>query len=475
MTIVLTHRRCRLTAWLVCDRDKTELQCASLRPECSRYSSKISCGSDFAEYSRPLGGSSGIKKDCLTSEFRSIYEFDSFVLDPAEQLLLRDGKAVALQPKAFELLVLFAKRSCQLLDKKEILEELWPGSFVEEGNINVRIHELRRALGGDYFETVPRRGYRFNAAVKVKSLASRAQTIPAIDTSRSYDSRKAIAVLPFSHLGAKPGDEYVSFGLADALITRLSSLSQVTVRPTSSVGKYLDGIKDPVAAGKELKVQSVVHGFIRTIGDRTRVTVQLISVEGGTSLWADKVDQDLSDCFALEDSISEQIANALAVQLRPNQRKRLSTNNVHTAQAYRYSQMGKYLFTKRTSEALTKAVECFEKAIAAESSYASAYSGLAGCYAMLATYRLLPAEQAFSNAKAAVMKAIELDEMMGEAHAVLGHILMYEWDWQGTEREIKRAIALTPNNAEAHRFYSVYLRLQGRLRRRSLRSMKPRR
>jgi len=219
------------------------------------------------------------------------YEFGPFRLDATERVLLRDAEPVPLTPKVFDTLLVLVQNQGRMLEKEELIQTLWPDSIVEEGNLSQNIFILRKALGKhpnepQYIETIPRRGYRFVASVRA---------VWEEGTDRPDVAMSSIAVLPFKPLGAEGGDEYLGLGMADALITRLSNLRQIIVRPTSAVRKYTSLEQDPVAVGRKFKVESVLEGSIHRLGDRIRVTVQLVSVRDGAPLWADKFDEKLTN------------------------------------------------------------------------------------------------------------------------------------------------------------------------------------
>src|SRR6266567_903163 len=191
---------------------------------------------------------------------------------------------------------------------------------------------------------------------------------------------RSLAVLPFKSLGPESGDEYLGIGMADALITRLSNLRQVTVRPTSSVLKFGGQGQDPAEAGRELKVESVLEGSVRRSGDRIRVTVQLVSALDGSPLWADKFDEKFTDIFTVEDSISGRVTEALALRLTGEERGRLTKRYTEDTAAYQLYLKGHYYSTKRTEDGVKKSIEYFEQAIEKDPKFSLAYAGLADSY-----------------------------------------------------------------------------------------------
>jgi serine/threonine-protein kinase len=268
-----------------------------------------------------------------------------------------------------------------------------------------------------------------------------------------------IAVLPLNPINPEHRDEYLELGLADALITRLSDIDQVVVRPTSSVRKYCGLEQDSVTAGKELAVESVLEGSIQKLGDRIRITSRLLRVSDGCSLWAGKFDEPFTDIFAVEDSISERVAAALALKLTGNQKERLTKRYTDNTQAYHLYLQGRYHWNKRSEETLLKAIECFNQALELDPNFALAYAGLADCYTKLGDVgvtAIIPRE-AFARARDAAVLALQIDDGLAEVHASLGHLDMHLLRWSDAERDFNRAIELNPNYASAHQWYGYFM------------------
>jgi len=268
-----------------------------------------------------------------------------------------------------------------------------------------------------------------------------------------------IAILPFRPINPEQRDEYLELGIADALITRLSDIKQVVVRPTSAVRKYTDLEQDPVAIGKEMLVESVLEGCIQKLSDRIRVTARLVRVEDGSSLWSGKFDEDFTDIFAVEDSISERVAAALALRLTGDDRERLRKRYTDNTAAYNAYLKGRYYWNKRTEESLNKAVEYFNQAAEIDPDYALAYAGLADCYTKLGDVGVtaMTSRDAFALAHQAALKALKIDPSLPEVHASLGHLNMHLLRWDDAERDLKRAIELNPNYASAHHWYAYFM------------------
>ncbi|MBI1762569.1 MAG: winged helix-turn-helix domain-containing protein [Acidobacteria bacterium] len=267
---------------------------------------------------------------------------------------------------------------------------------------------------------------------------------------------KTLAVLPFKSLNPQPGqnsnDEYLGIGLADVMITRLSNLSQLAVRPTSSVLPF--GGKDALQAGQALKVDSVLDGSIQQIGNRVRVTVRLLRTSDGQPLWAFQCDEQCTDMFALQDMVSTRLTDALALQLSGEERQRLTRRYTDNAAAYQAYLKGRYHTLQYTPEGNRQAVKELNEALRLDPNYALAWAGLADAYAAASDWLMSPRE-ALPKARAAAEKALALDDTLAEAHAALGHVFVHQLN-PAAEREFQRAMALSPNSVAAMFFYGEY-------------------
>lgn len=383
-----------------------------------------------------------------------LYEFGSFRLNVAEGKLFCDGKAVPLTPKAFETLLVLVRQRGQLVDKDTLIAEVWRDSFVEEGSLTRNISVLRKALGDNqtvarYIETLPKRGYRFIASVKEVA-------------DENTNGKKTVAVLPFKIIGGGDEQKYLSLGMADTLITRLSNIRQLIVRPTRAVQKYAEDC-DPVEAGRELQVEAVLDGSIMQAGERLRVTVQFISVAETETLWGEKFDEKLTDIFDVQDSIAERVAEAMLLKLTNAEQKRLTEPTTRNAEAYRQYLMGRYFWNKRTSASVLKAVECFRRSIAEDPAFPLAHLGLAECYLIFSQHHLGKPHESIPLAKAAAEKALQLDASLSEAYTTLAHAnFLYDWDWQAASDNHLKALHLKPNYAHGRHWYGVYLAGMGR-------------
>lgn len=375
--------------------------------------------------------------------------------------LLRDGVTLAVTPKALATLVVLVRHQGRLVLKRELMDAVWPGVHVEEIGLARNISALRKVLGqgrGDTFiETWPRQGYMFVAAVTTLAAAGESATAAAVPL--------AIAVLPLKHFGTESEWDYLGLGIADAVIGKLSAFQDVIVRPTNAIRQYGGPQQDPVAAGRTLKVDCVLDGCIQVAENRLRVTVQLVRVDNGATLWAEKYDEGLSNVFTIEDSIAERLAGVFATRLTDRERARLAKRGTGDVRAHQLYLRGRYFWNRRTDEGLRQAIECFNTAIAADPDYGLAYAGLADTHILLAAfaYGAFRPHDEWPRARAAAERALELDEQLAEAHTSLAFIrFRYDWDWSGAEQEFERAIELNPHYATARHWYAYFLSTRGR-------------
>jgi eukaryotic-like serine/threonine-protein kinase len=285
-----------------------------------------------------------------------------------------------------------------------------------------------------------------------------------IQTEEPSTSARSIAVLPFKVLRTEEkSDEFLGMGLTDAIITKLSNINRIMVRPTSSVLKYYDGEHNAQAAGYELDVSFVLDGRIQRARDRVRVTVQLVRVRDGAPFWAAKFDESFTDIFAVEDSISSQVAEALIPRLTGEERELLNKRETEHAGAYQAYLRGRYFWNRFTDESLVKALEQFQEAIRLDPDYALAHVGVADYYNWAAIYHMLPPKDCYERSKAEAIKALQIDDSLAEGYASLASAtLCYDWDWTRAEQLFKRSIELNTNYPGGHESYSYLLSAQGR-------------
>lgn len=300
-------------------------------------------------------------------------------------------------------------------------------------------------------------------AVLALYLWTQRESAPVLQTTKettpaAVPAIKSIAVLPFKPLGSDGGDEDLGFGMADTLITRLSNIKQFIVRPTSAVRKFTSPEQDPLAVGRELQVDAVLEASLQRAGDRVRVTLRLVRVSDGMTLWARKFDERADDFLAVQDRVSEQVAQALVPQMTGEEQKLLTKHYTENAEAYRLYTMGRYHWGQNTPADWNKSIDYFNRAIERDPDYALAYAGLTNSYLSIIADSLIPKAEAIPKARQAAMTALRLDDTLAEAHVALGRVkTYYDWDWAGAEREFKRAIELNPNSGDAHREYAAYL------------------
>jgi serine/threonine-protein kinase len=270
---------------------------------------------------------------------------------------------------------------------------------------------------------------------------------------------RSLAVLPLENLSHDPEQEYFAIGMTDALITDLAKGGQFRVISRTSVMPYKDTKKPLRVVAKELGIDAVVEGAVLQSGNRVRITAQLVEARSDKHLWAEKYEGELRDILALQDDVASSIATAIqghATQGKPTIRRPVDPD------AYRLYLKGMYHWDRRTAEDFQKATQYFEQAIDKDSAFAQAYSALSGIYIMLSGYSLAPTSEVLPKAKAAAVKAVELDNALSDAHETLATIHMLEWSFPDAEREFQQAVSLDPNNAGAHNGYGMFLARMGR-------------
>lgn len=289
--------------------------------------------------------------------------------------------------------------------------------------------------------------------------------VEIVSVPKKTENKQAIAVLPFKMFAASvepDSDEFLSIGLADSLVTRLSVIRQIIVRPTSSVLPFGNTGGDPFAAGEKLAVDFVVDGSIRRVGERIRVTVQLLSVAENAMLWAQTFDEKITDVLTLEDSISERVAKSLLPQLTGEEEKQLQKRGTNSPEAHEAYLRGRYFWNQFTPESFPKALESFQAAVALDPNYALAYVGIADFYIWANIYGLIRGNFAHEEAERAARRAIEMNPLLGEAYASLGLIVQNKQHWDEAEKIKLKAIELAPNYVLAHEWWAAQLVGSGR-------------
>jgi DNA-binding winged helix-turn-helix (wHTH) protein/TolB-like protein/Flp pilus assembly protein TadD len=282
-------------------------------------------------------------------------------------------------------------------------------------------------------------------------------------TSPGKDSIHSIAVLPFEPLGSEMNNELLGLGMADAVIGKMSKLKQLIVLPTSSVLKYTDRAVEPIATGHALRVDAILSGTVQRSNDHLRVTVQLINVGDGRTLWSEKFDQTFTDVFSIQDSISDGVTRSLALNLSADERKQLGKHYTTNTPAYDAYLMGLYFWNKRSKEGLEKAINYLQQAVEKDSNFALAYALMADCYYLQVYGRYDPPPETMAKAKAAAERALLLDDSAAESHVAIAMVHSLQKESRLAMESLRRAVELNPNLAIAHQRYAWCLCVLGQL------------
>lgn len=458
----------------------------------------------------------------MTTEAMQLISFDDVRVDPRTSLVFKAGSPVELEPKGYRLLIFLIENRDILVEKAEILNVVWEGTTVTEYALTGAIAKLRKAIGDDtrtpkYIQTVHTRGYRFIAAVELKYApgadgreelkvaagapedgipARRAagnsvwrlhwpgpltlvgvlgvvilglmlggrllwnasgHTMPSAPSS----AIRSLAVLPFQSVSSDGGDEYLGAGIADALTAKLSKNAAFRIRPQNARVQYTGAQSDLLAFGRASNVDYVIGGASQSLGDRLRVTAQLIRVRDGGLVWSESFDEKITSILHVQDSVCEKVEAALRHELGGQEPLRQARRYTDDPEAYLAFLKGHYFMNKATKEGLAKGVKYFQQAIDRDPKYAMAYAGLGDCYRRMEGFGVAPAEFA-SKSRAAVLKALEIDDTVAYAHSMLGVIAYkYDWDFDKASHEYKRARELDPTLV--HQWYGSYLQALNRI------------
>lgn len=290
-----------------------------------------------------------------------------------------------------------------------------------------------------------------------------ADAFPTVQTNATAgDGRqqrvRSLAVLPFATVGARRDEQYLGVGIADELTNKLDELDEIALRTPGAVRRYLGAGKSALDAGRELKVEYVLGGWVERVGDRVQTALEMIEVESGRVMWAEKFNERFTDISTLQTSISERVARALSLELSGEEQRRLAKRHTENSEAQQLYLAGRYHWGKRTPEGLRQAISNFEQAITRDPRFALAHAGLADCYALQNWYLEPPPADAFARAREAAERAVALDDSLAEAHASLANAKFhYDRDWTGAASEFRRAINLNPNYPTAHHWYAFNL------------------
>jgi TolB-like protein/DNA-binding winged helix-turn-helix (wHTH) protein/Tfp pilus assembly protein PilF len=440
-----------------------------------------------------------------SSSLPPTFRFGVFELNPRSGELRKQGIKIRLQGQPVEILAMLLEHPGETITRDELQKKLWPAdTFVDfEQGLNNAMKRLRAALDDNadsphFIETLPRHGYRFIASVDGVGQTSAPESAPIHNLGRGWRLLAfgalgviaaavvlvglnlggvrdrlfekpaaarihSIAVLPLQNLSGDPQQEYFADGMTDELIAELAKISALRVISRTSVMQY-KGVKKPLPqAAQELGVDAVVEGTVLRSGDRVRITANLVQASPETHLWAESYERDLRDILALQSDVATAIAREIQIKVSAQEQARLASSRPVNPESYQLYLKGRYFWEKRTTANLNKAREYFEQAIEKDPTYPLAYAGLADSYVLLSDYGTLPSKQGFSKAKAAALKALQIDNTLAEAYPSLGWArYSYDWDFLGAETDFKRAIELNSNYATAHHWYGWYLAVMGR-------------
>jgi TolB-like protein/DNA-binding winged helix-turn-helix (wHTH) protein/Flp pilus assembly protein TadD len=429
--------------------------------------------------------------------------FGPFEFDPQSGELRKHGMRIKLQGQPCDLLAMLLQHPGEVVTREELQKRLWPAdTHVDfEHSLNAVIKRLRAALGDTaqaprFVETLARQGYRFIApvsqpAVEVPEVAAQELkpgapgrfvlmatvvalfvllTIAGIILASARDLRnripgpiRSLAVLPLANLSGDRDQDYFVDGMTDALRQHLEGISSLRVISRTSSMHYRGSGKPLPDIARELNIDAVVDGSVLQSGDRVRINVELIRGGMERHLWSNSYEGDLRDVFALQAGVARRIADEIRVTLTPPDLARLALVRATNPETYQAYSKGRFYWNKRTPQDLQKAIGFFQQAVDKDPNYALAYDGLADSWLPLGWYGYLSPSATFPHAKAAVTKALSLDDSLAEAHASLAFVHLYsDRDWVGAEREFRRAIDLNPNYANAHHWYAEFLSLVGR-------------
>jgi TolB-like protein/DNA-binding winged helix-turn-helix (wHTH) protein/Flp pilus assembly protein TadD len=449
--------------------------------------------------------------------------FGVFEMDLQTGELRKHGMQVRLQKQPFQVLAMLLQHTGEVVTREELQKELWPAdTFVDfDHGLNKAINKIREAIGDSaesprFVETVSRRGYRFLAEVKNAAggsvpvptpgtvvlsgppeshLAKRAsepptptQLVPSPTWRRlgavlavglvilgawalysrnrpSSSLIRSLAVLPLESLSGDASQDYFADGMTDELITDLGQISALRVISRTSVMSYKRVRKPLPQIARELNVDGVVEGTVLRSGNQVRITAQLINASDDKHLWAHSYEGDFRDALALQNQVARSIAEEIRINVSPREQTELKSVKVVNPQAYESYLKGRFFWNKRTADGLKVAAAYFNQAVEEDRNYPQAYSGLADTYALLGDwqYAVMTPKEALPKAKAAAIKALELDNTLGEAHNSLAFCLDgFDWDFAAAEKEFRRAIELNSSYATAHHWYAWHLSLLGR-------------
>lgn len=379
--------------------------------------------------------------------------FGVFELDLSSGELRKGGTRVRLQEKPFQILVALIERPGQVVTKEELKARIWPDTVVElDLALSAAVTKIRRALGDSadsprFIETLPRRGYRFLQPSEIQRA-----------------SVQSIAVLPFQDLSVTQDKEYFSDGLTDVLITELAKIGALKVISRTSVMLYKGVNKSAPVIGRELGVATLVEGSVQGDAENVRVNVQLIDAANDNHIWADTYDQALTAVLALQRKVARDVAAKIHVNLTPNELGRLRSSTLVDASAFDAYLRGKHEAAKMTPDGLRTALAYFQTSLESDPHSSLAHSGLSTVFFLSGLLVLMHPQEAGRRGYEEALRAVELDEMSPHGHTCQGlQEQFFRWNWQSSEACYRRAIALSPNDAEARIFYGMLMTCLGRV------------
>jgi len=435
--------------------------------------------------------------------------FETFELDLRTSELRKSGIKLRLQGQPLQLLAILLQSAGELVTREELRKQLWPAdTFVDfDHSLHNAIGRIREVLGDSadvprYIETLPRRGYRFIAAVQevrmpralpdsaakafgsaaaVAATRQRAISLlvlivfcagglavlvawPHSSVNSAQRPIRSIAVLPMQNFSGDPAQEYFSDGMTEALITELSRIHSIKVVSRTSVMAYKGTNKRLPQIAHELGVDGVLEGSVSRAGDQVRIIVQLLDGPNDRHLWSDTYQREMRDILTLQSGIADAIAQQIQIKLTPQQHAHFSAARAVAPAAYESYLKGRSnLWSSSTPQELKEAQRNFQQAIRKDPGFALGYVGLADSYVSMASFRQLSPQDAYGPANESLRKALQLDDSISEAYDTLAVLSWrYDWDWAATESQLDRSLALDPNNACAHADRANFLSWSGR-------------
>ena len=374
------------------------------------------------------------------------YQFAGCVLDLQRREVLRDGRGVPTQPKVFDLLVYLVENRDRVVDKDELLAEVWSGTVVSETSLSQSIRKARALVGDDgerqdVIKTVQRRGYRFVADLFED------EPTPSIAVAPAAAPEHSIAVLPFANMSSDAENEYFADGLAEELLNLLARVPMLHVAARTSSFAFRDTRLDVRAIGQRLNVAHVLEGSVRKAGNRIRVTAQLIEAATGYHLASQTFDETLDDIFQVQDDISAAVVQHLMPKLFGGEVP--SQARINPA-AYNLYLQGRHAYRQTTRESFEAAIKAFQQALEIDPGLAVAWDLLGMVYIRQGDVGIAPVAEANRRGREAIERAVEIDPSLVEGHAHLAWISMtYDWDFPAAQAHIDRALALDPRNYAA--------------------------